>query len=58
LGGLEQVITIRNRIFIRAKYRGCSIWMLAAFWGTMFQLGQMLSEDAAQGQMVARKNPW
>jgi hypothetical protein len=22
------------------------------------KLGQMLSEDAAQGQMLARKNPW
>jgi hypothetical protein len=32
------VVTIFLRVAIILRYRGCGVWILAAFWGTLFQL--------------------
>ncbi len=37
-GGLRLIITIFLRIVIIVRYKGCGIWVLTAFWGTLFQL--------------------
>jgi hypothetical protein len=37
-GGLRIVVTIFLRVAIITRYRGCRIWVLTAFWGTLFQL--------------------
>ncbi len=37
-GGLKLVVTIFLRVAIILRYRGCGVWNLAAFWGTLFQL--------------------
>jgi hypothetical protein len=37
-GGLRLVITIFLRVAIIIRYRGCGVWVLTAFWGTLFQL--------------------
>ncbi len=31
-------MTIFLRVAIILRYRGCRVWVLAAFWGTLFQL--------------------
>jgi hypothetical protein len=31
-------MTIFLRVEIIPRYRGCGVWVLAAFWGTLFQL--------------------
>jgi hypothetical protein len=38
LGGLWLVVTIFLRVAIIIRYRGCEVWVLTAFWGTLFQL--------------------
>ncbi len=37
-GGLRLIITIFLRAVIIVRYKGCGIWVLTAFWGTLFQL--------------------
>jgi hypothetical protein len=37
-GGLRLIITIFLRVIVIARYKGCGIWVLTAFWGTLFQL--------------------
>jgi hypothetical protein len=37
-GGLRLVVTVFLRVAIIIQYRGCGIWVLTAFWGTLFQL--------------------
>ncbi len=37
-GGLRLVVTIFLRVVIIVRYRGCGVWVLTAFWGTLFQL--------------------
>jgi hypothetical protein len=37
-GGLRLVVTIFLRVAIITRYKGCGIWVLTAFWGTLFQL--------------------
>ncbi len=32
------VVTIFLRLAIILRYRGCGVWILAAFWVTLFQL--------------------
>jgi hypothetical protein len=37
-GGLRLMITVFLRVVIIVRYRGCRVWVLTAFWGTLFQL--------------------
>ncbi len=37
-GGLRLVVTVFLRVAIITWYKGCGIWVLTAFWGTLFQL--------------------
>jgi hypothetical protein len=37
-GGFRLVVTIFLRVAIIVRYWGCGVWMLTAFWGTLFQL--------------------
>jgi hypothetical protein len=37
-GGLRLVATIFFRVAIIVSYRGCGVWVLTAFWGTLFHL--------------------
>jgi hypothetical protein len=37
-GGLRLIITVFLRVIIIVRYKGCGIWVLTAFWGTLFQL--------------------
>jgi hypothetical protein len=37
-GGLRLVVTVFLRVAIIIRYKGCGIWVLTAFWGTLFQL--------------------
>jgi hypothetical protein len=37
-GGLRLIVTIFLMVVIILRYRGCGVWILAAFWGTLFQL--------------------
>jgi hypothetical protein len=37
-GGLRLIINIFLRVVIIVRYKGCGIWVLTAFWGTLFQL--------------------
>ncbi len=37
-GGLRLVVTVFLRVAIIIRYRGCGVWVLTAFWGTLFQL--------------------
>jgi hypothetical protein len=37
-GGLRLIITVFLRVAIIVRYRGCGVWVLTAFWGTLFQL--------------------
>jgi hypothetical protein len=37
-GGLRLVVTIFLRVAIIIRYRGCKVWVLTVFWGTLFQL--------------------
>jgi hypothetical protein len=37
-GGLRLIITILLRVIIIVRCKGCGIWVLTAFWGTLFQL--------------------
>ncbi len=32
------MVTIFLRVAIIVRYRGCGVWVLMAFWGTLFQL--------------------
>jgi hypothetical protein len=36
--GLRLIITVFLRVIIIVRYKGCGIWVLTAFWGTLFQL--------------------
>jgi hypothetical protein len=36
-GGLQLIVTIFLRVTIIVRYRGCGVWVLTAFWGTLFQ---------------------
>jgi hypothetical protein len=38
LGGLWLMITVLLRVIIIVRCKGCGIWVLTAFWGTLFQL--------------------
>ncbi len=35
-GGLRLVVTIFLRVAIIVRYNGCGVWVLTAFWGTVF----------------------
>jgi hypothetical protein len=37
-GGLRLAITVFLRVAIIVRYKGCGIWVMTAFWGTLFQL--------------------
>jgi hypothetical protein len=37
-GGLRLIITVLLRVVIIVRCKGCGIWVLTAFWGTLFQL--------------------
>jgi hypothetical protein len=37
-GGLRLIKTVFLRVAIIVRYRGCRVWVLTAFWGTLFQL--------------------
>jgi hypothetical protein len=37
-GGLRLVVTVFLRVAVITRYKGCGIWVLTAFWGTLFQL--------------------
>jgi hypothetical protein len=37
-GSLRLIVTIFLRVIIIVRYRGCGVWMLTLFWGTLFQL--------------------
>jgi hypothetical protein len=37
-GGLRLIVTVFLRVAIIVRYKGCGIWVLTAFWGTLFQL--------------------
>jgi hypothetical protein len=37
-GGLQLIITVLLRVIIIIRCKGCGIWVLTAFWGTLFQL--------------------
>jgi hypothetical protein len=37
-GGLRLVVTVFQRVAIIIWYKGCGVWVLTAFWGTLFQL--------------------
>ncbi len=37
-GGLRLMITVLLRVIIIVRCKGCGIWVLTAFWGTLFQL--------------------
>ncbi len=37
-GGIQLVVTIFPRVIIIVRYRGCGVWVLKAFWGSLFQL--------------------
>jgi hypothetical protein len=36
--GLRLIITVFLRVIIIVRCKGCGIWVLTAFWGTLFQL--------------------
>jgi hypothetical protein len=38
VGLTEVVVMIFLRVAFIVRYRGCSVWVLTAFWGTFFQL--------------------
>jgi hypothetical protein len=38
MGGFPLVVTIFLRVAIIERYRGCGLWVLTAFWGTLFHL--------------------
>ncbi len=38
-GGLRLIVTVFLRVAIIITYHGCGVWVLMAFWGTLFQLG-------------------
>jgi hypothetical protein len=37
-GGLRLIITVFLRVIIIVRCKGCGIWVLTVFWGTLFQL--------------------
>jgi hypothetical protein len=37
-GGLQLIVTVFLRVVIIVNYRRCGVWVLTAFWGTLFQL--------------------
>ncbi len=37
-GGLWLAVTVFLRVAIIVRYKGCGIWVMTAFWGTLFQL--------------------
>ncbi len=37
-GGLRLAVTVFLRVAIIVRYKGCGIWVMTAFWGTLFQL--------------------
>ncbi len=38
VGWLRLVVTIFLKVARIVRYRGCGVWVLTAFWGTLFQL--------------------
>jgi hypothetical protein len=37
-GGFRLIVTVLLRVIIIVRCKGCGIWVLTAFWGTLFQL--------------------
>jgi hypothetical protein len=37
-GSLQLIVTILLRVIIVMRYRGCGVWVLTVFLGTLFQL--------------------
>jgi hypothetical protein len=63
-GGLRLIMMIFLRLIIIVRYRGCGMWLLTAFWGTLFQLAvspfnwiDIVMEDVARrvGKMLDNK---
>jgi hypothetical protein len=63
-GGLRLIITVFLRVIIIVKCKGSGIWVLTAFWGTLFQLAissfswidaAMESVGVRVGQMMESK---
>jgi len=55
LGSIRVLVTIIIRIIILTRAEGCGLWVLTAFWGTLFQLAMSplrwvdrISRDIAQ----------
>jgi hypothetical protein len=66
-GGLRLIITVFLRVIIIVRCKGCGIWVLIAFWGTLFQLAisRFSWVDAAMegvgvrvGQMMETEADW
>jgi hypothetical protein len=65
-GGLQLVVTVFLKVVIIVRYRGCGVWVLTAFWGTLFHLAispfnwiDSVMEDKPQrvGVMQDRRPP-
>jgi hypothetical protein len=37
-GALRLMVTVLVRVILVVRHKGCGIWILTAFWGTLFQL--------------------
>jgi hypothetical protein len=65
-GGLRLIIMVLLRVIIIVRCKGCGIWVLTAFWGTLFQLAispfswvdaAMEGVGARVGQMMETEAP-
>jgi hypothetical protein len=66
-GALRLTVTVLVRVIVVVRYKGCGIWILTAFWGTLFQLAisPFSWMDAAMegvgmwvGQMMESEATW
>jgi hypothetical protein len=66
-GSLWLIVMIFFRVTIIVRYRGCRVWVLTAFWGTLFQLAvsrfnwiDKVMEDVARwvGKMLDNETGW
>jgi hypothetical protein len=66
-GGLRLMVTVLLRVIIIVRCKGCGIWVLTAFWGTLFQLAispfswvdaAMESVGERVGQMMETEAAW
>ncbi len=66
-GGLRLIVTVFLRVIIIVRCKGCGIWVLTAFWGTLFQLAispfswidaAMESVGVRVGQIMETEAAW